>query len=282
MGRRAAAGWLGALAALLAAIPGQAADHPARRVVSANLCADRLVLQLADRDHVLSVSRFATDPAGSTVVALAAELPANRGGAEDIMAFHPDLVVLGAFNPRPTAAMLRSLGVRVHVLPLAESIEEARSAIRGLAADLGVPERGERLIADMDARLAALPVRGRPVRAAVYQAGGWSAGRGTMADDLFRRIGLVNLTAEAGISGFGALPLETLVASAPDLLVFETTGDGEPPSVAAELLRHPALSGEIRHVSVPMRLWACPDPALVDAAALVAGAGAGVGAGAAP
>lgn len=249
-----------------------AADAPARRVVSANLCADRLILQLADREKVLSVSRFAADPAASTVSGLAADIPVNRGSAEDIIALHPDIVVLGAFDAQLTATMLRSLGIKVHILPIAESVEEARSAIRGLAADLGVPERGERMVAEMNARLAALPVRARPARAAVYQAGGWSAGRGTMADDLFKRIGLVNIAAASGVSGFGALPLETLVASAPDLLVFENMGDDGPPSVAAELLRHPALSRGIRQVSVPMRLWACPDLALVDAAALIAGA----------
>jgi iron complex transport system substrate-binding protein len=221
---------------------------------------------------VLSVSRYAADPAASTVADRVAGIPVNGGSAEDIVAFHPDLVVLGAFDARLTAAMLRSLGIKVHVLPHAESVEEARSAIRGLAGDLGASEQGEKLIADMDARLSALPLRGRPARAAVYQAGGWSAGRGTMADDLFRRIGLVNLAAEAGVPGFGALPLETLVAAAPDLLVFENMGDDGPPSVAADLLRHPALSRGIRQVSVPMRLWACPDPALVDAAALIAGA----------
>lgn len=273
--RRPTAGWMWKLAAALmvtAAGTAHADDPSARRIVSANLCADRLVLQLADRENVVSVSPFAADPEVSTVAKEAAGIPINQASAEDIVARHPDIVVLGAFNARSTAAMLRSLGIKVHVLPTAESIAAARSAIRGLAAALGVADRGERMIADMDARLAALPAHPRPVRAAVYQAGGWSAGRGTMADDLFGRIGFTNLAAQAGITGFAVLPLETLVASSPDLIVFESMGDG-PPSVAAELLRHPALSQDgITKVMVPMRLWACPDPALVDAAALIAGA----------
>ena len=249
------------------------AEAPARRIVSSNLCADRLVLQLADRGNVVSVSHFAADPASSTVAEAASGIPVNRGSAEDIMAFHPDIVVLGSFNAHLTATMLKSLGVKVHLLPTAQSIEGARAAIRSLAADLGVPERGERMIAEMDARLAALPTRtARPVRAAVYQAGGWTSGQGTMADDLFKRIGFTNIAAETGLKGFGALPLETLVASAPELIIFETMGDDGSPSVAGELLRHPALSKGIARVSVPMRLWACPDPALVDAATLIAGA----------
>jgi len=270
--RRAARGWMLLATALMVAAHGAGAgDLPVRRVVTTNLCADRLALELTDRKNVVSVSRFAADPAVSTVAAAAAGIPVNQGNAEDIVALHPDLVVMGAFNSHLAAAMLRSLGLKVHVLPLAESIGQARAAIRGVAAELGVPEQGERMVAGMDARLAALPVRGRPIRAAVYQAGGWSAGSGTMADDLFGRIGFANLAAEAGIVGFGALPLETLVASSPELIVLESMGDG-PPSVAGELLRHPTLSRNIAKVSVPMRLWACPDPALVDAAALIAGA----------
>jgi iron complex transport system substrate-binding protein len=265
--------WM-AIGLALTALPATAQiDTPKpQRIVSSNLCADRLVLQLADRGNVVSVGRYATDPLASTVADAAAGIPVNEGTAEDIIGERPDIVILGTFNSRATASMLNALGVRTYLLPVAESIEATKNTIRGLAAALGVPERGERMIADMDARLAALPKPNHPVRAAVYQAGGWSAGKETMADDLFGRVGFTNLTAEAGVSGFGVLPLETLVAASPDLIVFESMGDG-PPSVASELLHHPALARKnIKKVSVPMRLWACPDIALVDAAALIAGA----------
>lgn len=258
------------LAALWLAMPAAASDMPPRRIVSANLCADRLALQLADRDDVISVSRYAADPTVSTVAAEAVGIRVNWGNVEDIASLHPDLVILGAFTSLSTASMLRSLGIKVHELPPVESIEAVRAAIRGVAQDLGTPERAERMIATMDHRLAALPVSRRPVRAAVYQAGGWSAGYGTMADDLFARIAFTNIAAEAGVTGFGALPLETLVASKPDVIVVESMGE-EAPSVAGDLLRHPTLTrGGARFLRVPMKLWACPDPALVDAAAMIA------------
>lgn len=259
-------------AALWLALPAVAGDAPPRRIVAANLCADRLALQLADRDNVVSVSRYAADPAVSTVAAEAAGIRVNWGNVEDIASLHPDLVILGAFTSLSTASMLRSLGIKVYELPPVESIEAVRAAIRGLAQDLGAPARAEQMIAAMDVRLAALPLSRRPVRAAVYQAGGWSAGGGTMADDLFARIGFTNIAAKAGVTGFGALPLETLVASKPDVVVVESMGE-EAPSVAGDLLHHPALTrGPARFVRVPMKLWACPDPALVEAAAMIAGA----------
>jgi len=262
-----------AAAAFLAAahVAAQAAEPPPRRIVSANLCADRLVLQLADRENVISVSHYAADPAVSTVAEAARGIRINQGNVEDIVSLHPDIVIFGAFNSMSTGAMLRSMGIRVHELPPADSIASVRSVIRDLASTLGVPDSGERMISDMDARLAALPVRGRPVKAAVYQAGGWSAGRDTMADDLFGRVGFTNIAAEAGIVGFGALPLESLVAASPEVIVVESAGE-DMPSIAGDLLRHPALArGGVRRVGVPMRLWACPDSALVEAAALIAG-----------
>jgi iron complex transport system substrate-binding protein len=268
--------WFGVLIVVaglaVASTPAIPEDGHPQRIVSANLCADRLVLQLADRRNVVSVSYFAADPAFSTVVDAAAGIRINHGSVEDIVSLHPDLVVLGSSTSLSTGAMLRSLGIRVYELPSANSIEATRSIIRALARTIGTPERGEQLIAGMERRLAALPRPAHRLKAADYQAGGWSAGRHTMADDLFRRLNLGNVAAEAGIDGFGALPLETLVASSPDLIVFEDTGS-EAPSIAGDLLHHPALvHGHARIVRMPMRLWACPDPAVADAAALIAGA----------
>lgn len=260
------------LAAVAALVPGAQAAAP-HRIVSANLCADRLVLQLADRNDIVSVSRYAADPAMSTVVPLAAGIPANREDAEAIAALHPDLVVLGSSHTsRIAAAMLRALGIPVYIVPVANNIAGVRAAIRGVAAALGVPGRGAKMIAAMEARLDKLPAPGRHLRAAVYLAGGWSSGRGTLADALLTRAGLVNIAAQQGLSGFGALPLETLVAAQPDLLVFEAIGDTGP-SVAGSLLHNPVLAESgARLLNMPARLWACPDPAIVDAAALIAGA----------
>ncbi|MEO0035986.1 MAG: hypothetical protein RLZZ501_2009 [Pseudomonadota bacterium] len=256
--------------ALLLTVPALA--EPPRRIVSANLCADRLVLTLAGRDRVVAVSPFAADPAVSTVAEAARGLPSTEGGVERILSFHPDLVVVGAFDAPATATLLERLGVAVHRLGTPNSLEGVRGEIRALAAALGETAHGEAMIAAMEAGFDRLPRLDRPVAAAIYQAGGWSAGRGTLADDLFARVGLTNITAAAGRAGFATLPLETLVAAAPGLVVVESMGE-EAPSQSGELLRHPALAATgARRLTVPMRLWACPDPALVEAAGLIAAA----------
>jgi iron complex transport system substrate-binding protein len=240
--------------------------------VSANLCSDRLVLALADADKVISVGRFAADPAMSTMSERAAHLPLNRGDAEEIAAMRPDLVIMGTYTSRAAAMMLQNLGISVYKLPVPKSLDEMRQAIRDLAARLGESERGEKMIADFDQRFAALIRPRAPVRVALYTAGGWSHGAGTIADDILKQLGARNITAEMGVQGGGTLPLESLIAADPQVIVVESSGSNQP-SIAAQLLEHPVLSHRTRkRVELPMRFWACADPALVEAAQLIADA----------
>jgi iron complex transport system substrate-binding protein len=271
---RRAARLLVVLALVVASIAAAGAEAmpQARRIVSANLCADRLVLALAPRAHVVSASALAFDPALSTVWREAQGLRPNRGDAEEILALSPDLVVLGAHAPRATAEALRRLGLRVHVVGLAEDLGAAKEEIRSLARALGEGARGEEMVAALDARIAAIAAGATTRRAAVLLAGGWTAGSGTMADALLAAASVANIASRAGLRGHGALRLEALVAADPDLLVVEDAGDAGA-SLSAELLAHPVLArGRARVLRMPARLWACPDAALADAAALVAGA----------
>ncbi len=260
------------LAAALLLMAGAAAQAEApQRIVSANLCADRLVLALADRDKIVSVSHFAVDPNLSTVTDQAKGIPANHADAEEIATMHPDLVIFGQYTQRANSEMLKTLGYSVYMLPHPRDLDAMRKTIRDLAARLGVPERGEAMVADIDARLAALPVH-KPAKAAFYSAGGWTSGKPSLADDLLKRLGAINIPTEAGIGSNGTLPLETLVAAGPQLVIFETLGNSgkQQVSLAAQLLDHPALAERgVRRLDMPMKLWDCADASIVDAARLI-------------
>jgi iron complex transport system substrate-binding protein len=246
------------------------ADAPSR-IVSANLCADRLVLALADRDKIVSVSHFATDQTLSTVAEQAEGLTPNHADAEEIASMHPDLVIFGQYTQRANSDMLKSLGYSVYMLPHPRDLAAMRKTIMDLAARLGVPERGQAMVAEIDAKLAALPVH-QPAKAAFYTAGGWTSGKPSLADDLLKRMGASNIATEAGLGSSGTLPLETLVAAGPQLIIFETLGTRgkEQVSLASQLLDHPALAERgVRRLDMPMKLWDCADASIVDAALLI-------------
>src|SRR5881394_1984281 len=127
-----------------------AADAP-RRVVSFNQCGDQLVLALADPEQIAGLSPYAADPSLSAVAERARAFPRLDWQAESTIALGPDLVLIGQ-NDRPvTKHILRAQGLRLYEIALISDLDAARRQIVEVAAVLGHSERGEKLLADLDA-----------------------------------------------------------------------------------------------------------------------------------
>jgi iron complex transport system substrate-binding protein len=239
-----------------------AAEGLPRRIVSLNVCVDQILVDLVARDRIAALSHLAADPSVSAVADRVGGLATTRGEAESVVALDPDLVLAGTTTTPATLALLERIGRRVVRVPLASDIGEIRAVIGQVAAVVGEEARGDALIADFDAGLAAASHDARDLTqpaALIYQVNGLSAGRGSLADALIRAAGLANHADTLGLGAGDALPLEVLVARPPDLLIFSGPAD-EYRTVVAENLRHPALtavSAEHRSVIVPWRLWLC-------------------------
>jgi len=259
------------LLALGLAAPAMAGPH---RIVSLNLCADALVLRLADRAAVQSVSWLARDPENSIVAEEAASVPVNHALAEEVAALEPDLVVVGAFTARSTVALLRRLGMPVLELGVPQDLDGVRAQIRQVAAALGRTERGEAMIAAMDEKLAAVRRPASPPLAVVLRPNGFTAGGGSLVDEILRRAGVRNLAAEQGLENYGEIPLERVALAGVRLLILNQP-ENRAPSLGEAVLDHPILSAlpDLRLVRVPARLWTCGGPEVADAAALIAAAG---------
>lgn len=239
-----------------------------------NLCADELVLRLADRGQVAAVTYLASDPRGSTVAREAAGIGVTRGLTEEIVALRPDIVVAGAFTTRTTVAMLRRVRFPVLELGVPADLEGVRAQIRQVAEALGQAQRGEAMVAALDARLAALAPSPRPLRTLVLRPNAFTVAPGSLGDALIRAAGLTNLAAEIGRDRFGQVPLEAAALSDADLIVLDEEEPGRP-SLADALVHHPvlrALRRQGRVVSMPNRLWTCPGPQLVEVAERLAAA----------
>ena len=269
----------GLLVATLALAVLPAAAKP-QRIVSLNLCTDQLILLLADRQAVASVTYLALDPDLSYMAAAARGLHVNRGLSEDALVLDPDLVLAGGFTTRSTVSLLKRLGLEVLEVQAPDSLEMVRTQIRRVAEAVGEPGRGERLIARMDARIAAAraTVRGRRRVAAVYHENSFTVGGKSLVDDIVKAAGFDNLAAGLGIEKFGYLALESLIVAAPELIIF---GSYRPdwPSLAHQVLEHRALRAAFDRrkpggcgafVTVPTRLWNCGGPFNAEAVELLA------------
>jgi iron complex transport system substrate-binding protein len=262
---------LALLAWSLVVVSANAAEgtHPApRRIVSLNLCTDQLVLALADRDAVRSVTWLARDPQSAVMAAAAADVPVNHGLAEEIIPFAPDLVVAGVYTTRTTVALLKRFGLPLLEIDVPQSLPAIYGQIRTVAHALGHPERGEAMVTAMMADLPALgPVPEGPWPVAVvYHPNGFTGGRGSLIDDLLTRAGLRNLAAELALTNYGRLSLDLLLLGQPDLLI-RNTHDDLTPSLTHQVMRHPGLAKafpRMHTLVIPPRLWSCAGPWVVD------------------
>lgn len=267
-----------ALAAVIAvALPASA--EPARRIVSLNLCIDPIVLDLVPRERIQALSWVSSDPNVSPIVDRIEGIPLVRGSAEEVLALEPDLVLAGGFTTPATVDLLRRLGQRVEVIPMATRIEEVRTVIRAVAAAVGEPERGEAMVADFDRRLSTAQATGlhRP-EALVYEANSIVSPPGSMEAAALKAAGFENAAERMDLRPGGRTDLETLVVSPPDLIVLNQRSATYRTPVA-DNLRHPALNhllDERAHIYLPMPLWICGTPHVADAVAALASAREGL------
>jgi iron complex transport system substrate-binding protein len=252
---------------LLALVPGTVAAAPApvpRRIVSLNLCADQLIVALADRSQIAGLTHNAPDAEMSAVAAQTRGLHILGQSAEELVAIDPDLIV---GTPPAQSGMLAALAphhYRGLDLPWANSYADVVAQIRQVALAVGHPARGAALIARMDRTLAVLPrVAGHPV-AAYYQRRGFMTGAGTLVDDMMTRIGLVNLATKLGKPALSQVSLEEMIAARPDYLIVERSTD-RVVDQGTEMLHHPALD-RIPRLHLPEAWTVCGSPAYVLAA----------------
>ncbi|UNU44432.1 ABC transporter substrate-binding protein [Sphingopyxis sp. YF1] len=261
---------LGGAGALWATAPRAAPPAPAtpQRIVSINLCADQLILALADRNQIAGLSRNAQDPEMSGEAAAARGLPLLSQSAEQILAIEPDLV---AGMPASRSAALAALPHKNYPLldlETADRPDQIYASIRQTAAAIGHPARGEALVARMERELAGLPKPGRGRVAAYYQRRGYMTGTGTLIDEMMGRLGLVNLAGRLGKPPLSQLSLEEMVAARPDFLIVESATDIVTDQ-GSEMLHHPALAG-IPRISVPQAWTVCGSPAYTRAVRSIA------------
>lgn len=256
-----AAALIGAAALVLCA-PALAAAQ--QRVVSMNLCTDQIAMLLAAPGQLVSVSDLAQDPRMSPMAETAGAYPVNHGRAEEIYLLRPDLVIAGQFASGPTVAMLRRLGLRVEVLPPAESIAEIRAEITHVGALLDREAAATDLLARFDDGLAAARSKTDLGRAALYYANGITSGRDTLAGTILDAAGYHNIAGDYGISTTTTLPLELLVMAQPDRLITGAKWPGRSRSEA--ILDHPALDRVARNTAeVTDRDWICGTPFILRA-----------------
>ncbi|MBS0334394.1 MAG: ABC transporter substrate-binding protein [Proteobacteria bacterium] len=263
------------LAALLAggAVGARAAPppRPARvpqRIMSLNLCTDLLLLQLAPKRRIASVSFLAHDGVQELFPGLDRGVPTNRGSGEDLVKVRPDLVLDSELASPFIRTLAGKVGARVVAVKDAESFADIRQVVRQVGQAVGEPARAEALIARMDAELAELAAHPPPRRVRVVAWSGGSAvpGKGSLTDAIITAAGGINIAARPGAST-SSFSVEELLAERPDLLLYGGAALSKP-SMLTEQASHRAVRKLYagRRIAYADAAYACGLPQSADAA----------------
>lgn len=251
-----------------------------QRVVSLNLCADQLLLQLARPESIASLTHLAADPELSFLSEKATAYPLNYGSAEEILQLNPDLILAGSFTARPAVAYLKKKGFRVVKLSIPESLKAMREQFLKVADLLGEREKAESQLKETDWRIERAKAAESDNRlvAAVYYANGFTAGKDSIITEVLNSAGFENLSEQSGVNSFGFYPLERLIEAEPDLLILGSYNEDRH-SLAQKVLDHPALkrvwekADEKRkqaRLIIPDNLWICATPVIAEAVEMLA------------
>ena len=216
-------------------IEGTVVDFPSppKRIVTLSMSTDETMLGLVEPQRMAAVNTLLDDPVSSNVTGLVKEIPQRIGNStvEEIMALQPDLVVVPDWGDLTMVPSLREVGLKVIVCKGASNLAEIRETIELLAAAAGVPERGQKLRAMMDAKLAEIQEKVAKIpqterkRVVLISLMSGYGGLGSSFDEACHYAGVINGRAELGIRDFQVMTKEQLVQIDPDILFLPTYND---------------------------------------------------------
>jgi iron complex transport system substrate-binding protein len=238
-------------------------------VLSFDQCADEYVLALAPPPAIVGLSTRADD-ADSLLREKARGLPLRRVSLETALSTRPSLVVRTYGGDARLVRALKQRGVRVLTLEDAVDFDGVRRNVRSVAAAVGAPKKGEALVADMDRRLARAAGAWKGRSALYLTPSGFTAGPGTLADDILRAAGLVNAERRPG---YNEVPLERFVLDPPEAVVLAFFDTPTYASSSWAPGRHALMQERLREravASLPGRMIACANWGAAEAAEALA------------
>jgi iron complex transport system substrate-binding protein len=247
---------------------------PPLRIVSLNPCLDGILLQVADPGQIMALSHYSRDPNQSAIAEAARRYPFTWGTAEEVAALKPDLVLISGMGTVELNGVLPRLNIRQADFAVPDTLEESLAQVQRVSELVGHPDRGAALIARIRAAVArAAPRFGEPrLGALIYEYHGLASGPGTLMDELMQRAGFDNFARRYRMSGTGLVPLESLIADPPQVLLAGRMGPGEPVWADREL-SHPILKSlptRLRRETFPEQLMFCGGPSIIPAMAALA------------
>ena len=225
-----------------------------KRIVSYSISTDEILIALVKPERIVALSRLVDDPGVSSIVKEAKQVPNRVQGnsMEGVLAFKPDLVIIPDFHPPEMLQSARELGLKVYIYKTPSDIKGVKRSIRQIAALTGEKDKGEAIIAKMEARikqvqqrLAGIPASQRKRVIQLRSEGAFYAPDNSFGD-VCRHAGVSDATLELKYPSAMEITQEKVVELNPDIIFvpdWDYDGKHNPDGEKRKILNNPSYRG---------------------------------------
>ena len=243
-------------------------------IVSLSASTTEILFAIGAGDQVVGRDEYSVYPEAALEVtnigAMWEELP-----SEAILALEPDLIVAAQIISEDQVQALRDLGLKVYWQANPTSYEVLWENLRAFAKLTGHEDETEALIADLEARVAAVQEKTATVaeRPSVFYeldatdpSNPWTAGSGTFIDYIINQAGGTN-AASALEGDYAQISSEQLIAVNPDVILLADAPYGTTAESVAERPGWDVITAVQENALYPIdpNMMSVPGPRLVDA-----------------
>ncbi|MDQ0189095.1 ABC transporter substrate-binding protein [Alicyclobacillus cycloheptanicus] len=200
---------------------------------------DEILSGLVPKSEIALVTTDATQPEYSNIVSFAKGIPAiGNVTAEQVIAVHPDLVLMASYNTPGVVNQIEQAGIPVYEFTNFNSIDDIEKNIKVLGTLVGEEGKADQLVSMMEQKIQAVQnaVKGEPKPTVLdYSSYGFAGGSGTTVNDIITDAGGTN--AAANLQGWAKVTDEEIVKMNPDVII-DSSDDA---AFKQKLLHDPAL-----------------------------------------
>lgn len=228
-----------------------------------------MLVELVPPARIAAISHYSKDPAATSIpLEIARGFRTTNGTAEEVIALRPDLVVATSFTPPATRSAIDRAGIRALYLDSPTTIAASRAQVLELAGAVGAPAAGAAMVRRIDAGVAAASFEAPPVPALLWIGGTMVSGGGTLLHEMMTRAGFRDAAADYGLRFTGDLPIETVVAHPPRVMLVPDARDDRTAALRARALK--ASGAQVMQAHFPRDLINCGGPVIPRAMARLA------------
>ena len=194
------------------------------RIISLSMAGDEILYDMIDRDRVVAFRGKANNNEMTSILYNKLDkFEKVEDNVERMIELEPDIVIAADWLKSEIRMQLEDAGVNVYIYKTPFTYEEIQNLIRELAKLLEEERRGEEIIKSMDDRLDVLQekikksLKNSP-RVLEYSHYEGTNGKGSIFDDMLKKIYAINLASEIGIGRFAKISKEVVIDLNPDII----------------------------------------------------------------